>query len=210
MTAADDAPITVLFVEDHEAIRKAIGLLLRSEGFEVVGATADPREALALARRRRPAVALVDVKLGDQLGTDLVAAMRAEGLSTEVVLYTGAEDSETLRAALDAGASGVACKASAPSVLLEAIRTVAGGEPFFDPRLDNLLNVREDGPEPLLTPREREILALLAGGLDGEEIAERLVVSPLTVRTHIRNAMNRLAARTRPHAVAIALERREI
>jgi DNA-binding NarL/FixJ family response regulator len=201
--------VSVLIVEDHEAIRKAVGLLLRSEGLDVVGTTGRASEALELIRRRGPHVALVDVNLGAESGIGLVRKIADGGFATQVVLYTGAEDDETLRAAMAAGAMGVVAKASAPSVLLEGIRAVVEGEPYVDPRLYTLLAPKPED-EPLLTPREREVMQLVAAGLDGEEIAARLFVSPLTVRTHIRNAMERLTARTRPQAVAIALKRREI
>jgi DNA-binding NarL/FixJ family response regulator len=102
-------------------------------------------------------------------------------------------------AARRAGADGVATKAGPPAELVAALRVVVAGETYWDARFEAETN----GAKPPLTPRESEIVALLASGLNGEEIARRLVVSPATVRTHIRNAMERVDARTRAHLVTL-------
>ena len=125
------------------------------------------------------------------------------------MLYTGAADERQLLDALDAGAAGFALKSGDPQELEEAILTVAAGGDYIDPRLTPLLakvgNGRAKRP-----PREREIMGLLSQGLSGEEVAQQLYLSSETVRTHVRNAMGKLGAATRAHAVALALQHGEI
>jgi DNA-binding NarL/FixJ family response regulator len=128
-----------------------------------------------------------------------------------VLLYTGIGDQDTLVRALDCGARGFALKAGSPEELMAALRAVAEGSGYVDERLRSLLLARFTTERiGILSPREREVLDLLAKGLNGEEVAVQLVLSPETVRTHVRNAMEKLEANTRVHAVAIALRQGEI
>ena len=123
-----------------------------------------------------------------------------------VVLYTGSSDVELLISGLDSGARGYALKEGTPSELTAALNTVAEGGTYVDPRLrPALLSRRATQRMPSLSKREREIMDLLAQGLTGEQVAEKLVLSSETVKTHIRNAMSKLEASTRVHAIAIAL-----
>jgi DNA-binding NarL/FixJ family response regulator len=130
----------------------------------------------------------------------------AEDPARRIVLYTGHNDVELLLDGLDSGARGYALKEGAPSELMDAIREVAAGGTYVDPRLrPALLSDRATQRTRSLSARERQITQLLAEGLTGEEVAERLVLSAETVKTHIRNAVNKLEARNRVHAIAIAL-----
>jgi DNA-binding NarL/FixJ family response regulator len=202
---------TVVIVEDHVALRRGLELLLRDSECRVVGTADDARSARTLVARRRPDVAIVDINLPDGSGIDLTRALIQDNPDVGVLLYTGIDDQETLAAALDCGARGFALKAGAPEELLGAIRTVAAGEAYVDPRLRPLLLARFTTERiGVLSPREREVLDLLAQGLTGEQVATRLSLSPETVRTHVRNAMDKLEAHTRVHAVAIALRQGEI
>ncbi len=202
------AGIRVLIVEDHEGVRKGIELLLRDEGFDVVGTAGEAAQAETLIARRRPQVAVIDINLPGEGGIDLTRRLLAQAGAPRVLLYTGSEDEGTLSAAIEVGAAGLASKAAPPGELAQAIRDVARGLDYFDPRLDSLLARSKSGA--VLTPRERQVLDMLASGLNGEQIAAELVLSPETVRTHLTNAMNKLAVRTRVHAVTEALRRREI
>ena len=122
------------------------------------------------------------------------------------MLYTGSSDEELLFDGLDSGARGYALKDGSPRELVEALALVADGGSYVDPRLrPALLSRRSTERLPSLSNREREILDLLAQGLTGEQVAEKLVLSAETVKTHIRNAMSKLEAHTRVHAIAIAL-----
>ena len=202
--------LQIVLVDDHLALRKGIELLLRAEGIRVTGSTATVEGGRDMVLARLPDVAVVDVALDGGSGVDLARQVLARRPDTGILLYTGGTlDQTTLREALGCGARGVALKAGAPAELIEAIRTVAGGGQYVDPRLAALLDARERGALCLLTRREREILDFLAGGLSGEEVAVRLVLSPQTVQTHVRNLMRKLGARTRVHALALALRHRE-
>jgi DNA-binding NarL/FixJ family response regulator len=122
------------------------------------------------------------------------------------MLYTGSSEIDLLISGLDSGARGYALKDGAPSELTTALKTVAEGGTYVDPRLHPaLLSRRATQTQKSLSKREREIMDLLAQGLTGEQVAERLFLSPETIKTHIRNAMNKLEANTRVHAIAIAL-----
>ncbi len=205
------ASITLFLVEDHPALRKGVELLVRSDGLHVVGTAGDAETAAELIPRRRPDVALVDIGLPGQSGVELARTLLSGQPDLGVLLYTGLDDPEALREALDCGARGFALKAGDPAELLGAIRLVAAGESYVDPRLEPLIFARSTTEEiHVLSAREREVLALLADGMSGEDVAKRLFLSPETVRTHIRNTMAKLEADTRVHAIAIALRRGEI
>ena len=196
----------VAIVEDHNALRQGLELLLTSRGVEVVGAVGTAREGLELVETTRPDVAVVDVRLGgDEDGIWLTREL-CDRLGQAVVLYTGSADHDVLFSGLDSGARGFALKDGSPDELMDALNAVAGGGTYVDVRLrPALLSRRSTEKQPALSPREREIMDLLAQGLNGEQVAERLVLSSETVKTHIRNAMNKLEATTRVHAIAIAL-----
>lgn len=200
---------TVLLVEDHLAMRKGLEMLLRDRGFHVVGSTASGDAGLRMFRARRPDVAIVDVNLEDGDGGDLTEAILAEDPEAGVLVHTGLSDPEALEAAADRGARGFVLKTIAPDDLVDATRVVARGGVYVDPTVARLL-ARRTAPAALLTDREREVLDLLASGLTGEQAAVQLFLSPETVRTHVRNAMRKLNARTRPHAIALAVRLREI
>jgi DNA-binding NarL/FixJ family response regulator len=156
-----------------------------------------------------PDVVVIDLGLPDEPGLVLVRRLLAKRPDLRIVIYTGLEDAALLGEALECGALGVMLKGSPITEVLDALRAARRGERYIDSRLAALLEDREDLPA-ILTKREREVFDLLAGGLTGEEIAVRLVLSPETVRTHVRNAMRKLEARTRTEAVVQAIERREI
>jgi DNA-binding NarL/FixJ family response regulator len=201
--------VSVVFVDDHEAIRDALGRLLEREGFSIVGGAATIARGLELVHRTRPNVAVVDVLLPDGSGIDLARQLSSESSSTAVLLYTGADPAEHLLAAVDCGAEGFALKTGPSAELLMAVRTLAAGGTYFDPRLAALLRDGRGSPSEL-RPREREILDLVARGLPSEDIATKLFISPETVRTHVRNLMRRLGAHSRAHAVALAISSGEI
>lgn len=185
-------------------------LLLRRAGHHVIGTADDAECAEALILRRRPDVTLVDLNLPGRSGADLARSLLAADPGLRIMLYTGTLDEAQLLDGLDAGAAGFALKTGDPEELQEAILAVAAGDDYLDPRLTALLSRSGSEPTQTLSPREREILELLCEGLSGEEAAKRLLLSSETVRTHVRNAMSKLGAATRVHAVALALQRGEI
>ena len=198
--------LRLVLIEDHQALREGLELLLDREGCQVVGTAGTAGEGRELIERLDPDVALVDIRLGGESGIDLTRALIDADPERRVVLYTGSSDVDLLISGLDSGARGYALKEGTPSELTGALATVAGGGTYVDPRLrQSLLSRRTTQRMPSLSKREREIMDLLAQGLTGEDVAGRLFLSSETVKTHIRNAMAKLEAHTRVHAVAIAL-----
>jgi DNA-binding NarL/FixJ family response regulator len=208
---ADSATCTVALVEDHLALREGLELLLQKEGCQVVASVGDPSEGYELIDTKRPDVAIIDIRLPGESGIGLTRRLLRDRPDLGVVLYTGHSDVQLLYEGLDSGARGYALKDGPPEELFEAIRSIAAGGTYVDPRLrPALLSRGATKRVPHLSPREREILDLLAQGLTGERIATQLYLSPETVRTHVRNAMEKLEANTRVHAIAIALRQGEI
>jgi DNA-binding NarL/FixJ family response regulator len=206
----ETTPLNVVIVDDHVALRRGMELLLRRAGHHVVGTADDAEAGGALILRRKPDVALVDLALPGMNGAQLTRTLLKDDPELRIILYTGAADERQLLDALDAGAAGFALKSGDPEELEQAIRTVAAGGDYIDPRLTPLLAKNGNGRTKTLSPRERQILGLLSQGLSGEEVAKQLFLSAETVRTHVRNAMSKLGAATRAHAVALALQRGEI
>lgn len=200
------AALEVILVDDHLAVRKGIELLLRSEGFRIAGLASQVSEARELLARRRYDVALVSVQLGNESALPLVSELLAHDPDTAIVLYTGAASSARIKDAVDVGTRGFLLKSSPPARLVDALRAVAGGGTYVDPELAGVLaEDAEPSKVASLSPREREIFTLLAEGLTGQAIAERLYLSPETVKTHIRNATAKLNAKTRVQAVALVV-----
>jgi len=201
----------LVIVDDHEALREGLVVLLEAHGMDVVGATGTVAATLELATTVRPDVAIIDIRLPDGSGIDLARELLARQPDLGVILYTGDNDAELLYSGLDSGARGYALKAGTMDELVGAIERIAEGGLYIDPRLDRiLLSPRATANIPQLSPREREVMHLMAEGLTAEAIGERLGISVETVRTHVRNVIRKLQARNRVHAVALALERGEI
>ena len=203
-------PLEVIVVEDHLAMRGGIELLLRGEGLRVAGVASSVDEARALLGRRRHDVALVDVHLGEESAVGLVEELLRADPHAAIVLYTGYTDADSgLGDAVRAGARGFVLKSSAAPRLIAALRSVAAGGHYVDPDLAAQLSAgRQLSRLKALSPRETEILGLLAEGLNGQAIADQLFLSPETVRTHVRNATVKLGARTRVQAVAMLVSSR--
>jgi DNA-binding NarL/FixJ family response regulator len=201
----------LVIVDDHEALREGLVALLAGHGLEVVGAAGNVAAGIDLVEHSDPDVAVVDIRLPDGSGIDLTRRLLARRPDLGIVLYTGDADAELLYSGLDSGARGYALKAGSMQELVGAIQRVAAGGSYVDPRLDRiLLSPRATAQVPQLSPREREIMHLMAEGLTAEAIAGELGVSVETVRTHVRNVIRKLQARNRVHAIALALERGEI
>jgi DNA-binding NarL/FixJ family response regulator len=203
--------IKLVLVDDHEALREGLVALLSHSGMEVVGTAGTFASGVDLVVVGDPDVAIIDIKLPDGNGIDLTRELLARRPDLGVILYTGDADAELLYEGLDSGARGYALKAGSMDELIGAIERVAGGGSYVDPRLDRiLLSSRATAHVPQLSPREREIMHLMAEGMTAEAIGDKLGVSVETVRTHVRNVIRKLQARNRVHAIAIALERGEI
>jgi DNA-binding NarL/FixJ family response regulator len=202
--------LEVIVVDDHLSVRRGIELLLREAGIRIAGVAGSLDEARAVLSRRRYDVALLDVHLQAESSLVLVEELLRRNPRAPIVLYTGHTGPDSgLHDAVRAGARGFVLKSSSPKRLIDALRSVAAGGTYVDPELAGLLS---EGGElqrlATLSPREREILKLLAEGLTGQTIAEQLFLSPETVRTHVRNATSKLGARTRVQAVALVVRGR--
>jgi DNA-binding NarL/FixJ family response regulator len=201
--------IEIVIADDQLAVRRGVELLLREAGLRVAGVSAGAAEASRLLVRRRYDVALVEAVLDGTPSASLLAAAIAQRPGLPVVVYAGRDDAALADAAA-VGVPGLVLKASPPTTLLAAVRAVAAGNTFVDPEVARRLPDRCAAPVrrgiALLSPREREILGLLAAGGNGAEIAAELFLSAETVRTHVRNAVRKLGARTRTQAVALLVD----
>jgi DNA-binding NarL/FixJ family response regulator len=200
-------PFRCVIADDHPAIVDAVCRFLEQEDeIELVGRAADGERALRLIADHTPDAAVVDIRMPRVGGVEIARKLSEEGSSTAVILYTGYAERGLLLEALDAGARGFLLKEAPLDDLIRAIRIVCTGGTYVDPALASLLA----GPEaaarlPTLTKREREVLRLLSDGMRNEQVAIELTISPLTVRTHVKKAMEKLEADTRTQAVARAL-----
>jgi len=208
MSERDERPTRVLIADDHRLMREGTAALLRrDERIEVVGLAADGREAVSLADRRAPNVALVDLKMPRLDGIETCAALRARHDDLEVLILTVSEREEDLYAALRVGAAGYLLKDMPPRELIDAVVEAGRGEPRIAPALaGRMLEDMGSGDDPLgaLSSREREVLSLLADGLRNREIGERLGVGEATVKTHVRHVLEKLRFRNRAEAAAFA------
>ena len=199
--------ITCLVGDDHEALRRGLVALLDAEDdISVIGQAGDGPKTLALLERRRPNVTIVDLRMPGMDGVEFCRQVSEADLGTSVVIYTAFDELEALDMALDAGASGYVLKSGPPAELLRAVRMVHSGHDYIDPALaGGLLARRVAAGNSLLSGRENEVLQLLADGLTTEGVGRELYLSPTTVRSYVENAMHKLEARNRVHAVAQAL-----
>ncbi|GGT90532.1 response regulator [Streptomyces violascens] len=210
--------IRVLLADDQLLVRAGFRALLDAQGdIEVVGEAADGEEALGLVRRLRPDIVLMDIRMPrlDGLATTRRITSEPDLAAVRVVMLTTFELDEYVFEAIRAGASGFLVKDTEPEELLRAVRAVVDGDALLSPgvtrRLIAEFAARSKEPAAAdtlaeLTEREREVMALVGIGLSNEEIARRLVVSPLTAKTHVSRAMVKLGARDRAQLVVLAYE----
>jgi DNA-binding NarL/FixJ family response regulator len=210
--------IRVLVADDQAAVRGGFAALIDAQDdMDVVAEATNGREAVDLARRAMPHVVLMDIRMPQLDGLEATRLICADPhlSATKVLVLTTFDLDEYVYAALRAGASGFLVKDTPPRDLLRAIEIVAAGDALLAPgvtrRLIAEFAARRDPAEPPpglaeLTPREREITRLVAEGLSNAEIAGRLVISPLTAKTHISNILRKLGCRDRAALVAVAYE----
>jgi DNA-binding NarL/FixJ family response regulator len=211
--------IRVVLADDQTLVRGGFRVLLETEdGFEVCGEAADGAEAVRLARQTRPDVVVMDIRMPGMDGLEATRRITGDpGLSgVRVLVLTTFDLDEYVYDALRAGASGFLLKDTEPVELLRALRVVSAGEALLAPTVTKRLITEFVGrPENRrvdtaavreITDREREVLALVAGGLSNDEIAARLVISTATARTHVSRIMTKVGARDRAQLVVLAYE----
>lgn len=212
--------IRLIIVDDHVVVRSGLRMLLETEGgIEIVAEAGSAGEAIQAIQQTQPDVVLMDIGLPDMSGIEATRQIKQRFPQVQVVALTIYEDEEYFFRMLEAGASGYVPKRAAPEELVLAIETAARGEVYLYPSMAKLLvrdylaqqahRPKEDLPangEPL-TPREQEILALLAEGATNEQIAERLVISPKTVARHRENIMEKLNLHSRAELVRYAIRK---
>ncbi len=208
--------IRVLLVDDQALVRAGFRALLDAQpDVEVVGEAGDGRAAVELARQARPDVVLMDIRMPVMDGLEANRLIKAALPGTRVIVLTTFELDEYVFTAIRDGASGFLVKDTEPADLIRAVRVVAAGEALLSPGVTRRLISEYASKSRVpahavsldaLTEREREVVALVALGLSNEEIAGRLVVSPLTAKTHVSRAMVKLGARDRAQLVVFAYE----
>ncbi len=205
--------IGVLIVDDHPVVRRGLRTLLASEpGVEPVGEAVDGVEAVLKARALQPDVILLDMVMPRKNGLEAIKEIKQENPEARILVLTSFAEDEKVFPAMKAGALGYLLKDSSPEELLEAIRNVYQGQSSLHPtiarKLINELNRPSDLPptETPLTEREVEVLKLVAQGLSNQEIADGLVLSEWTVRTHVRNILDKLHLANRTQAALYALK----
>jgi two-component system response regulator DesR len=191
-----------MIAEDQAMVRQALVALLGLEpDIDVVAQAANGDEALAMARKHQPDVAVLDIEMPGRSGIEVARQLREESFGGQVIIVTTFGRPGYLRAAMAAGASGFLLKDSPAAQLADAIRRVAAGERIVDPALAAAALAEGESP---LTGRETEVLAAAAGHDAISDIAERLHLSPGTVRNHLSAGMQKLGARNRAEAVQMA------
>ena len=197
--------ITCLIVDDHEVVREGLRLSLsRASHIRVIGEASDGASAVDLVERRKPDVVIMDVRMPGMDGLEATKEILKVVPDTAVLIFTAFSERSLLARGLESGARGYILKEAPHDTLLRAIERIARGEGFVDPALMPAFLSGKDQAE-MLTPREREILQLLADGMSNADVAAKLFISQETVKSHVRHILTKLEADTRTHAVAIAL-----
>jgi DNA-binding NarL/FixJ family response regulator len=218
--------IGIVVADDHEVVRAGFAAILDTQpDFTVLGTAADGAEAVRTCRERHPDVVLMDVRMPGMDGIEATRLLTSADSGPRVLVLTTFDLDEYVYDALVAGASGFLLKDVTPERLFDAVRVIAEGEALLAPAITKRLIgefarqrpqpkvpkestdlAPEPGPLAALTPRETEVLRLIAGGLSNPEIARRLVVTEETVKTHVSRVLNKLGVRDRTQAVVLAYE----
>ncbi|MFB9526238.1 response regulator transcription factor [Nonomuraea roseola] len=210
-------PVRVVIADDQALVRTGFRMILAADGIEVVAEAADGEEAVAAVRRARPDVVLMDIRMPRTDGLEATRQIVSGGAEeTRVLILTTYDLDHYVYAALTAGASGFLLKDVTPEHLVAAVRLVRSGDALLAPTITRRLIERfapreEEKSAPHrdlaeLTPRELEVLSLLATGLSNGELADRLTLSPTTVKTHVARILSKLGLRDRVQAVVLAYE----
>jgi DNA-binding NarL/FixJ family response regulator len=204
--------IRLLIVDDHPVVRDGlVGMFEGDPGFEVLGAAADGAEAVALAERLVPDVVLMDLRMPNLDGRGAIAELARRGVSTNVLVLTTYDTDADVLPAIQAGATGYLLKDAPRTELMRAVRAAARGESVLSPSVASRVLGRVRRPEPDepgdLSPRELEILELVARGTTNKEAAAKLFISEATVKTHLLHIYAKLGVNDRAAAVGVGFDR---
>ncbi|QIG39808.1 response regulator transcription factor [Microbacterium sp. 4R-513] len=205
--------IRLVIADDHPVVRAGLaGMLSDEPGFEVVGEASDGDEAVRIAGATQPDVVLMDLRMPGSDGvaaTSRIVAGEAGTPPPRVLILTTYESDDQILAAIEAGADGYLLKAAPQVEIVAGIRSVAAGQPALSPHVAVRLveRMRRPETETVLTPRETEVLRLVATGHSNKQIASRLGIGEATVKTHLLKAFDKLGVADRTHAVTVAMER---
>jgi DNA-binding NarL/FixJ family response regulator len=198
--------IRVLAVDDHPLVRKGVAAVLETEpGVRLVGEAANGAEAIAQFRALLPDVTLIDLRMPDLSGVDVILRVREEFPEARFIALTSYDGDQDIYRALDAGVRGYLLKELVHSEIGKAIRVVHSGARYLPQAVTQQL--AEFFPNYALTPREVEVLRLVAGGLGNREIGHQLGTASGTVKAHVQSILSKLGAKDRTHAVSIAVRR---
>jgi DNA-binding NarL/FixJ family response regulator len=211
MGKAPVSEVRILIADDHEVVRHGLALLLNLEpGFRVVGEAQTGAQAIAEVGRLRPDIAILDLKMPEMDGGAAATQIKQHFPDTRVVILSGAEINDEVFDALEKGADGYLSKEVGPDELIRAIRAVAEGRRYIHPAVTQALLERRDArpaPPPLLSPRELEVLRLLATTDTYREIAQKLFISEETARSHVKSILAKLGQPNQKQAVLAAVRR---
>lgn len=203
---SEDTRIQILSVDDHPLLREGIAAVIEAQpDLNLVGQASDGRDAIRQYRQLRPDITLIDLRLPDMSGTDALMAIRAEFVNARFIMLSTFQGDVEIRRAFEAGARGYLLKSMPPRELVAAIRQVHAGKKCVPP--DVAAHLAEYLTEDTLTPREVEILQLIAGGNRNRDVADALSISEDTVKVHVSHIMEKLGANDRTDAVVIAVRR---
>jgi NarL family two-component system response regulator LiaR len=206
----DSSAIRVVIVDDHDMVRRGLAAFLKAKpDLELVGQASNGKEALLVCEQAQPDVILMDLVMPEMSGAEATQAIRERCPEVQVIALTSFEEKELVQEALQAGAISYLLKNVSAHDLAEAIRAAYAGRPTLAPEAAQaLIQTASEGPTigHDLTPREREVLALMVEGLTNPGIAERLTVSRSTAKAHVSNILSKLGASNRAEAISLALQ----
>ncbi|NUP61373.1 MAG: response regulator transcription factor [Nonomuraea sp.] len=201
-------PVRLIIVDDHPVVRDGLRGIFDSDDFEVVGEAADGPEALAVALRTAPDVVLLDLRMPGMSGAEVIRRLREQCPGTHVLVLTTFGDDADVVPAIEQGATGYLLKDTPRAELRRAVLAAARGESVLSPAVAGLLTQRARAPEQrALSPRELEVLGLIARGATNRDVAGRLFITEATVKTHLLHVFAKLDVKDRAAAVAAAYER---